>query len=285
MAPTDEQTNRPVPDLSTPEMKRGVELMTVANGGARDHLQEIGVAILGMRNGEPAEIGSGTCVQIGTRYLIATAEHVIAPYADDSIALITSQERRERRRWTPQIVRRGMDKLADVAWLEIDPTEAPQVTRRFIGLDRFAAGRSHVPDLVTVYGFPRDMIRLFREEQGIGAQPVSFATYTLDSAERPADAVDARDLYLDWPPYGLIGPNGEPVDAFEPFGISGGGIWTMEMNGTGVWSPDSMKLIGIENSWVRWKWVKGSQIQHWLALVARDLPELADEIRPHLGAP
>jgi hypothetical protein len=65
----------------------------------------------------------------------------------------------------------------------------------------------------------------------------------------------------------------------EAPGLSSGGIWTVEANATGVWTPERCEFIGIEHAWLRWKWVKGSQVQHFLALVARTIPDLAATIR------
>jgi hypothetical protein len=46
-------------------------------------------------------------------------------------------------------------------------------------------------------------------------------------------------------------------------------------NKDGLWSPEAVRLIGSETSW--WepgRWLRGTQIQHWLRMVTEDLPEL-----------
>jgi hypothetical protein len=243
-------------------------LMMAHNKAILDHLQEIGVAIVGVRDGEPHAIGSGTCIKIGPHFLIATAAHVIEEYPDDKLMLITQQERQE---WTPRIIGRGVDRTFDVAWLEIHPEVAPELRKQFVAVDRLLPRQSHLNnDLVIVYGFPAQRVQLHREERGIGVQSICFSSQTLDEAQRPAEADPLRDTYVEYPEHDLFGPDGAPMVGIPAPGLSGGGIWTAEVNKDGIWSPQACRLIAIEHSWAEWKYVRGTQIQHWLALVNRD---------------
>jgi hypothetical protein len=265
------------PEPSDP-FKRKQIVVTRINQALRDHFQRIGVAIVAFENGEPVELGSGTCVMIANRCFIATAAHVIDKYPNEALFLITSQERQDS---TPLIIGRGSDPDADVAWLELEPGIDRVIDRNFISIERMCLGVSHLEtDLAVVYGFPAEKARVHGAVpiRGLGVQPICFATHTLDAQEQPVGSDSDRDLFLAYPDEGLFGPDG-PMAGIRAPGLSGGGIWTVEANTAGLWSPEHAKLIGIEHSWLPWKWVKGSQVQHFLRLMCRTVPELATVIR------
>lgn len=277
----DQSSVPPQRDVSTLTEKKRYEkhkrLMLAHNKAILDHLQQIGAAIVGMKNQEPDSLGSGTCVRLGEHCLIATAAHVVAPYQDDELLLVMHQERTT---WTPKIIGRGMDRDLDVAWIEIDPEVAGELDRRFITIDRLQSKTSHLAnDLAIVYGFPGQRVQLLRKERGIGVQPVCFASQTLSDEKRPPGSDPQRDVYIEYPEVDLFGPDGGPMVGIPAPGLSGGGIWTAEVNRDGLWRPELCRLIAIEHSWSEWKYVRGTQIQHWLALVVHDFPELEREAR------
>lgn len=266
-----------VTSLTPEQFKKKQNVFTRLNQAIRDHLQQIGVAIVAFKDGEPYELGSGTCVKIGDRCFIATAAHVIDKYPNEALFLITQQEPQDS---TPVIIGRGSDPDLDVAWLELQPGVERTLGRNFIAIDRMRLGVAHLEkDLVVVYGYPSEKASVHRGSRihGLGVQPICFATNTLDGTERPTSANVARDICLAYPYEHLWGPDG-PMAGIAAPGLSGGGIWTVEAGTQGLWSPDKCQLVGIEHSWSPWKWVKGSQVQHFLALMVRQLPELASTI-------
>lgn len=257
-----------------------LKLFVQVNNSVLAHLEYISIAIVGLRNGEPYEFGSGTCVEIAGRYFIATAHHVVAAYGNNELFLILQHDAQQ---WTPMLLGRGGDDALDVAWLEL-PVEIFEagIDRRFISHTRLLPNRGHVnEDVAVVHGFPRRLLepqKVHRGLQGLSVQPLCFGSSTLDPSPIN-DSVADRDIYLDYPKGPLTGSDGHPAVPIEAPGLSGGGIWIVDANKKGVWSPESCRLIGIQHSWMEWKWVRGTQIQHWISLVARDLPELA----PALG--
>jgi hypothetical protein len=62
--------------------------------------------------------------------------------------------------------------------------------------------------------------------------------------------------------------------------MSGGSMWTMALDSPGAWTPACPKLIGIQHCWAENNWLRGTQIQHWLAMIAQDIPELAPIVDP-----
>lgn len=250
-----------------------LKLFVQVNNSVLGHLEFVSVAIVCLRDGVPHDIGSGTCIEIAGRYFVATAHHVIASYADDELFLVLQHEAQD---WTPIILGRGGDETLDVAWLEL-PAEivGAGIDRRFIPHTRLLPDCGHVTDdVAVVHGFPRDLLEPQKGTRGLSVQPLCYGTSTLDVGSIP-DGIADRDLYLGYPYGPVTGSDGKPAVPIEAPGLSGGGIWLVDANKPGVWSAESCRLIGIQHSWMRWKWVRGTQIQHWMALVARDLPELA----------
>ena len=90
---------------------------------------------------------------------------------------------------------------------------------------------------------------------------------TLQKLDMPPDP-DSH-IFLQFPESGITDLTGEIADVPDAFGISGGGIWAIHQNTSGLWSPDYAKLIGIQYSWYEsLRLAKANQIQHLLALIA-----------------
>ena len=66
----------------------------------------------------------------------------------------------------------------------------------------------------------------------------------------------------------------------EPYGISGGGIWAMDIiKAEGIWQSDQAKLVAIQTRWNEKKrYAKGTRIHHWLALISTHYNDLQEHI-------
>lgn len=257
-------------------MDKRLALFTRFNNAIRDHLQPISIGIIGMKDGMPTESSSGTCIQIGARYFVATCEHMLRDYPNNQLLLVT---RHDRHTSTPVIIGRGTDPNFDLGWLELPTDVVSDTDRTFVPLSKLRLGIDHLEhDFVVLHGFPTALVQLQHAERGIGVQPICYATGTITDPEQIATVDSSRDIYLAYPDDDLTRSDGASMRGIEAFGVSGGGIWSADANRDGVWTPDACKLIGIETSWLRFKWVRGIQIQHWLDLVRQDIPELAPEI-------
>ncbi|HPH64525.1 MAG TPA: hypothetical protein PLF40_02230 [Kofleriaceae bacterium] len=242
------------------------------------YLQRISVALVGMENGRPHAIGSGTCIEIGGRFFVATAEHVISPYSNENLLIVSRLERQD---WTPRILGRGEDSTLDVGWLELDADVVGEMDRYFIPISKLRSFCHHVgQDIAVVHGFPRQFVDVDDAKMLLAVQPLCYGSTTLDTADMP-ELIVSRDIYLPFPNEDITKSDGSPAPPVAAPGMSGGGIWSVNVNADGVWSTESCRLIGIEHSWLRFKWVKGTQIQHWLQLLVRDLPELSPYISEH----
>lgn len=94
-----------------------------------------------------------------------------------------------------------------------------------------------------------------------------------------------RRMHLEWPRF-VIGHNDESYEYPEPSGISGGGVWSLNIGTHGSdWHPRYAQLAGIEFAVQKgsgYRYLLAQQIHVWLEMVAEDIPELAPTINAHL---
>lgn len=254
------------------------------------HLDERCVGLIGFQGDTPVEIGSGTCVTIGGRFFVATAAHVIEDYANADIFIVHTRTPKPAEQRVPIIGRglRGGKSVdpVDVAFLEISGESATTIGKTFVPLERLEPFCPDLPrDLALVYGYPSEKIDPeLLQQRKVRLQPLGYMTPTIDPASLSRDR--NFDVYLAYPAAGNQVTTGEELDKLPAApGISGGGIWAAHVNEPGLWSPDKCKLIAIERSWLKYEWVRGTQIQHWLDLVAAEIPELRSLIGPLLQPP
>jgi hypothetical protein len=241
--------------------------------------------------------GTGTCVSIGGRYLVATAGHLFIgvpePYCVGVMPLTTTPSRdiflatRHNRRGG------GKTDPEDVAWLELSAATARVFGRQFLtldGIDPHYAGAAGEP--LFSYGFP-DQVEITpkahgQSEFGLSVQCYStfvMAPTSIDPSCRPDPAFDIFARYSTRPLDENL-PEGRVPKLPGAPGLSGGGFWRVNVNKLGIWTPDDLKLVGIEHAWLpEDEWFRATKICHWLRLVAHDHPDLASLIDPVLLAP
>jgi hypothetical protein len=249
------------------------------------HLDERAVAIIATVG--HFDLGSGVCISIGGRYFVATAAHVVSEYQTAELFLVTQRERQTER--VPICGRGhrggGKDDPLDIAWLEIEPADAKSLKREFVPGERLRCGCSELPnDFAFVYGFPTQLAvpTLKDNVHAVHLQPIGRGTATLDGTDRPdVGSVDV-DIFLEYRGVGTFDVDGASVAPRTPLGLSGGEIWAVELNTNDLWTVESARLIAIDHSWLKWKWIRGTQIQHWLLMLKEDNPDLAEAIDPLL---
>ncbi len=119
------------------------------------------VALL-LREGQKSELASGTCVQLGGHYFIATAAHNLLGTPDDAIYVVHLDD--ELRRAPTPILKRGLegggkgDRL-DVAYLELSRDVASSLNRQFLNASQLELRGAFVPDQWTfLYGYPAKLV-------------------------------------------------------------------------------------------------------------------------------
>ncbi|MBC8457715.1 MAG: hypothetical protein H8D67_06960, partial [Deltaproteobacteria bacterium] len=97
-------------------------------------------------------IGSGVCIKMGSRYFIATAAHVLEPKGD--IYVIGEPYSRDAEPRTIKPIHRGEDKSFDVAYLELEESNALELQTTFLELEHLSVQADMEDDLALVTGFP-----------------------------------------------------------------------------------------------------------------------------------
>jgi len=260
----------------------------------RSHLEPCTVAIVNWSTdpeAPPKDLGSGTCIQIASRYFIATAAHVIKGLELEQIFLVPGTLAPRPKDWMPLLGRGGrggeLEHPIDVAWLEVAPAALPILQKKFLPLDRLAPGIYHdQDDLVLFVGFPVARVPQAQlKDRGLRVQPVSYLTETWSPEKWPtelkANPDTGTDVFIDYNEHADV--DGHHFKMVHPEGMSGGGIWlTKLLPPKGVWAPQRAQLIGIEHaSDEGLSFARGTQMQHWLRMVREDLPELSSAIDGH----
>lgn len=259
--------------LPTPKQRAAARNLTEA---LTRYLDTRAVSIVGSVDGRPNEIGSGTCIQLGGHYFIATAAHVIESYPSERLFLVAQNASQVG---TVPILGRGKRNDVDVAWLEISPTDAHDVPRDFATLEQLQPHCADVgEDLAILYGSPRDRVQVLSEHE-LEIAPVGFVTGAPNAPALPNDVDESAHLFLAYPREARTDVHGNAVEAVEAQGFSGGGVWLSHVNDRGVWSPESARLVAIQTSWMPWRWLRCTQIQLWLGMVAED----HEDLRPTLA--
>lgn len=236
-------------------------------------------------------LGSGTCIQIGGRHFIATAAHLLDGVTLGQVGVIAlGRPEGEHHNITPRLVgwgRRGggSSDAVDVAWLEIKPAAVPRLLsewgRVFITLDRVSIDHVPADAAMMVFGAPGDLAQMTqlggKPLLGVGALPYLTRAIPVPSGQGTAE----HDLFVEY--LSTMETAGGTVPMPRAPGLSGSGLWRVNPNPSGIWSPDSARLVAVQQSWMPDQYLRGTRIGDWLKMVREDIPELASEIDPVLN--
>jgi hypothetical protein len=222
-------------------------------------------------------IGSGVCILLGGRRLIATASHNIE---DCQLADITVIARGERFGEALPLLRMGCsrDRIRDVGWLELDPEVRLPPRLRFITPDQIgnlAEEIDHQPCLLQ--GYPAARVEMpANPDQRPYIESDGLFTLSLSPARRRAPRTAGIDIAVEYPPHdGSIDDQGLP----EPPGVSGGGIWLVpRFEDNPIWSAEKAKLVAISRGWWRDEREElATRIECWISLARDQIAEVRGE--------
>ena len=233
-----------------------------------------------------SSLGSGSCITIGRRHFIATAAHVIRNVALGQVGVIAlGRPVGEHHNITPRLVgwgHRGGERsdAVDVAWLEIKQAAVPRLLsewgRVFITLDRVSLDPVPADAAMFVFGAPVALAKLTQLEGkpflGIGALP--YLTRAIPAP--PGQGSPEHDVCVEYLSEMETAEGTVPMPPAP--GLSGSGLWRVNPSGSSIWSPDSARLVAVQQSWMPDQYLRGTRIGDWLKMVREDIPELASEI-------
>jgi hypothetical protein len=252
-----------------------------------EHLTRRSVALL-LSTGNGIDVGSGTCIKIGSRHLIATVAHNLEGLTDFRQVGVAALGAHGFSSHTPKVIGWGQrgggraDKL-DVAWLEIHPGAvepwARQWSRIFVTLDRVNVAPVPAQRYVSLLGQPAASVKKdqFQDQPRFDLSPLPYSGLTI---AKPEGVPPTTDIFIEYPKaaYTEHGLKDLPVAQ----GLSGSGLWLLNNEQPGLWTPEHAQLVGIQNAWSEFKYLRGDRIQDWLEMVREDIPDLASEIDPIL---
>ncbi len=244
------------------------------------------VGILQFKTDGSVFVGSGITIEIEGHFFIATAAHNLSGSRDSELVIVKSSNASDeriayRRRCSSEM---APEYEVDVGFLEISPDEALSFDKRFLRLSRLKPFTNHTENSVFLSGYPASVIPAEKASRGVfqlGA--VGYLTTTRVPVVQEGYN-DSKDIYVDYEPKAIRVDTHEHIHTPGPYGLSGCGIWAFPPIREGkVWSPEESVLIGIERSWLRNRQlVVGTQIQHWIEIVATHYNDLQRPLRAFL---
>jgi hypothetical protein len=268
----------------------GDDAVKAAMALSTSHVSDRSVALLIRESADKLQVGSGVCVRIGGRYLVATVRHNLQDDDERDLNLSHIEVRPRGEKWGAalKVDGVGLSPDLDLAWLELNPEPFPLPNLHFVSAGDFACLREE-DDLqpCLVQGYPAASVERPTEAQGrplLESDPLMTLSIAPSRRKGPPDH---GTFAVEWPPHDgsldEILPN--------PHGISGGGVWRFsKLQDHDVWSPERSSLVGLAGRWrIQEKEEVVVRIEFWLELVATQIPELGVEImeilqRIHLRA-
>jgi len=266
------------------------ELGTFHGNAINEHLTRRSVALMLFTKDldHPTDVGSGTCIKIGNRHLIATVAHNLEGLTDFRHVGVAAFSVGKFSDQTPKVVgwgqRGGRGHALDVAWLEINPGAIEPWSRfwdrAFVTLDRVSVDPVPVQRHVSLLGQPADYVKhgKIEEQPMLGFTPLPYSGLTMAP---PANAAPTTDIFMEYPREAYTEEGRRELPKAP--GLSGSGLWLLNDERPGFWTPEHAQLIGIETGWLEFEYLRGSPIRAWLQMVREDIPELAHEIDPVLA--
>jgi hypothetical protein len=235
-------------------------------------------AVIGRPRASMPVTGSAVCIEIAGRYFLATAAHVVEPFANADLLLLPRGELNHKgisfiRRSHP----RRENYKYDVAWLEVELSDWSNSGLRALTIEQTTYNWRYRKDspVLFIQGFP--------SREAIVTTSGSFEPLSLCLASTSVDpGLGAHGAAIEYPPQD---PADIGLELIHPGGFSGGGMWTWHP--LSVWphiNVGAEKLIGLITEYdPSAKRLISVGLEHWFGLVAHDNPELRDYIQSALA--
>lgn len=254
----------------------------------------LGRCTLALIDSELSEVTSATLVRVGSHVLLATAGHCLPSVPSARLRLIGKRKRPiEGERLAFLKHARAASERIDVGFVELNG----DIAEDFLGMEALPVER--VSDLGSgptdgcciVMGVPAAVMRSPREI-GVVAAPICGICTALVPGEQWSGLLPFRDgipepdtsldVFVGFPADGWREMRRDKPDAApDPKGMSGGGIWSF-LEDRVPWTPDAARLFAIQSRWdpkrTESRYLRGTQIIHWLRLVAEHFPDLRNEL-------
>jgi hypothetical protein len=217
----------------------------------------------------PEPIGSGTFVQVGDRLFVATARHLFRDFkTDDVIGMY----------WGEEDNRTGIIRSDAILDGELDLAAIPLPSdTRACGVLLRGQRATHQEDEQEVFvisGVPAEKCTVDLQSRQIVVGHYSCGLVALPRKRWPTSSEvpisPDVDLFLNYTRDFAADDHGNRTRQIAPYGLSGGGIWSVPARADGIWSPTDARLVAIQSSVEadRWRYLRATRIERWVRLVA-----------------
>ncbi len=229
-----------------------------ASEAAKEYAMRHSVALVMTQSNGGVDVGSGTCVRLKDRYLVATAGHNLSSSSDESIHIVAPKSSG----YLPARIVASGKGPNDVGWLELKPETEVLAALTFLDArDLDLHDEPSESSLYLAHGLPAKIASV--KEELISLASLGFMTIP---APTNGDA-DGSSLILDY---------SSPRESLPiPSGMSGGGVWSLQTElEPRVWSAENSKLVGIIRSWDKIRdHLTATRIGVWLDAVEKATEE------------
>ncbi len=262
--------------------------------GFRELAQQCTLPIIGERGNRNGICGTGTLFQIGERYFLVTAAHVINPLRQSSdrdfaFGVPTSRTHGAGVEWSKGTFV-GLDKIdtnnePDIGFFEFsDPAFVSKLQKgwRFLSLSHVhVLGPTRPNTHYLVFGYPESMSR--KHGNNFRTGPLTYIS-VLYNGKSLKDLVGSRPqdhLFLQHNGHGVSDTNAV-IKVPAPHGISGCAIWVLfDAASNEIWSPSThAKVVAVETAYKDGEYIRGTT---WHA-VLRTLREAYSDLRAPIDA-
>lgn len=237
---------------------------------------------------KPFAHGTGMLLRLEEAPVIITAAHVINTHTPEELQIVSGEK--------PSNVRNAPSAKdfvggvnfgeTDVGFLHLTEDCVQKLgEKKFLTLDDldvFPEGLAE--DLAVIFGMPGTMHKV---EHGIVHRYDSFSYYSnipddfdwASKKQRPVQVV------MEYPQSVEDSFTRSSADLPNPPGMSGGGMWRARFKGSVIWTPDRLRLIGINVEFDRKKrTLSANRIEDLLRLLAKHFPSADAHLQRELKA-
>ena len=231
------------------------------------HVAKQHTCMIAKEGTHPEPLGSGTFIRIDSYLFVATAKHLFKKFNTNAlIGIYWGEDDKRAGAYYSNIIE---DEDLDIAAIPL-PSDTP--------VDGWPLNPSNRDDsdLFVVSGIPSEKCDL-----NLNSKSLYVGHFSLGCIELPHSL---------WPTYleKLIHPNvnlilnytrtyatdglGDPMKPIAPYGMSGGGIWSVPKNTEGVRTPEKARLIAIQSCVEKnqWSFLVAVRIEPWLKMLSTD---------------
>lgn len=233
------------------------------------HVAKKHTCLISKEGEHPRPIGSGTFVRMGAKLFVATARHLFEDFeVDDRVGIYWGEEDNRAGAAMESII---VDDNLDLAAIPLPPdTEACGGPLEYLEQDQ----RELEPELFVLSGIPAERCDIDLNSRTLRVGHFSLGCIKLPPhlwPRNPDDPIQTEvDLLLNYTRNFATDRLGDPMRQVAPFGMSGGGIWSVPKSKDGIWSPENARLVAVQSTVEadQWRYLRCTRIKPWIQLLS-----------------